>query len=295
VTIELAEIPANGLTFTCRLAGPEHGEPVLLLHGFPETSYMWEPLMETLALAGYRCVAPDQRGYSPGARPANVDAYRYEELLADALAVADAAGFDRFHLIGHDWGSIVGWAALATEAGAARIKSWTSLSIAHGRAMAEAVRDDPDQQPYRDIVALFLSDQAETVMGGNDMAALKVAWSVSGDDFVNAYTPVFEQPGALTAALNWYRASRGHTRALAGEDDGFDFGPVATPTLVLWGKDDPYCRRMGVELAAQHMTGPYRLVELDASHWLVQEQFERVRDETLAHLHAHTAHTGKER
>ena len=104
------EIQANGMTFTCRTAGPADGEPVILLHGFPETSHMWTALLPVLAEAGYHCIAPDQRGYSAGARPEGVDQYATTTLVSDVMAIADAAGFDRFHLIGHDWGGFVAWA-----------------------------------------------------------------------------------------------------------------------------------------------------------------------------------------
>src|SRR5574339_996924 len=112
--ITVADLHANGMTFRVRKAG-DTGEPVVLLHGFPETSHMWLQLIPKLVEAGYRCVAPDQRGYSPGARPADVEAYAYRALASDVFALADAAGFDRFHLVGHDWGALVGWAALGVD------------------------------------------------------------------------------------------------------------------------------------------------------------------------------------
>jgi pimeloyl-ACP methyl ester carboxylesterase len=93
---------------------------------------------------------------------------------------------------------------------------------------------------------------------------------------------VFAQPGACAAALNWYRACRGHASAL--DDDSFVFGPVAVPTLLMWGRNDPYIRRRSLDLAAEYMTGPYRAVELDAGHFLVQEAPHAVADEIRAHL-----------
>ncbi len=110
-------IEANGMTFRARTAG-ESGEPVILLHGFPETSHMYIPLMERLAAEGYRCLAPDQRGYSPGARPEGVENYRYLKLAEDIRGFADAMGAERFHLVGHDWGAGAGWALCLRDAGA---------------------------------------------------------------------------------------------------------------------------------------------------------------------------------
>ena len=122
--ITVSDVEANGMTFRCRTAG-DSGDPVMLLHGFPETSHMWTDLIPRLAEAGYRTLAPDLRGYSPGARPDDVSAYSYEALASDVFALADASGFERFHLVGHDWGAIIGWAAVDIDGGK-RIASWTS-------------------------------------------------------------------------------------------------------------------------------------------------------------------------
>lgn len=282
ITVESSEVDANGLTFICRTAGPVDGEPVVLLHGFPETSHMWEPLMAHLAADGYRCLAPDQRGYSPKARPADQASYRYEDLVADVFALARAHGFDRFHLVGHDWGAAVGWVALATDP--SPVASWTALSVAHYAAVADAVWTDDEQQPYRDLLGIMLSPHGEEVFGGDDLARLKEgAWTEATPEQVAEYVAVFSQPGAITAALNWYRASDGHRRVLDHEDH-FEVGPLDTPTLTIWGNQDAYLRRTAIERAADLMTGPYRLVELDAGHWLVQERPVEVRDEVLRHL-----------
>src|SRR3954470_2514177 len=103
------EIPVGDFTFDALAAGPDGGELVLLLHGFPQTSRSWRHQIPALAEAGYRAIAPDQRGYSPRARPAEVEAYRVDHLVADVLAIADWMGGHRFHLVGHDWGAAVAW------------------------------------------------------------------------------------------------------------------------------------------------------------------------------------------
>src|SRR5947208_638242 len=106
---QMTELTMGAMTYDVRVAGPEDGALVLLLHGFPETSFSWRDVMPTLAEAGYRVVAPDQRGYSPRARPTDVDEYRMENLAGDAVGFADALGVERFHLVGHDWGGAVAW------------------------------------------------------------------------------------------------------------------------------------------------------------------------------------------
>jgi pimeloyl-ACP methyl ester carboxylesterase len=288
--INIRDIEANGMTFRCRTSG-DSGEPVMLLHGFPETSHMWTGLMPKLADAGYRYLAPDQRGYSPGARPDDVESYSYRNLAADVFALADAAGFDRFHLIGHDWGAIVGWAVLgfgeSSRGPRAHIASYTSLSIPHALAFARAVYDDPEEEPYRQILGMLLSEGVfETMVTQNDGAALRGAYTHSPKEQVDEYIAVLSQPGAMKAAASWYRASRAHKRSI--EDADAPFGPVTVPTLLIWGKNDPYVRRMSVDLAPEYMKGDYRVVELDAGHWLAQEHPDRVAEEVLAHLRLHS-------
>src|SRR5919109_4099069 len=117
--------------------GPPAGELVVLLHGFPQTSACWTPLLESLAAAGYRAVAPDQRGYSPRARPATVAAYRLPELVADVLAMADRLGTERIHLVGHDWGGVVAWRLAGQHP--ERVATLTALSTPHPRAFARAL------------------------------------------------------------------------------------------------------------------------------------------------------------
>jgi pimeloyl-ACP methyl ester carboxylesterase len=281
VTISVREIEVNGLRFTCREAGTG-GEPVLLLHGFPETSRMWEPFMATLTEAGYHCLAPDQRGYSEGARPEAVEAYGYEELAGDVLAIAKSAGFDRYHVIAHDWGAGACWAALSLDP--RPIASYVAMSIPHYLGFARAVQDDPEEELYRSFLELFTADDhaAEAAMQADDFAGLRTAWTAHDADELEAYLLVFRQPGALTGALNWYRASNAHRRAL--DDQSFVFRKVETPTTLIWGRDDPFVRRMSIDLGSEYMTGPYQVVELDAGHWLVQEQPESVTVAVMEHL-----------
>src|SRR5580698_2752494 len=120
------EIAARGLSFRAEVEGPEDGQPVLLLHGFPQSRHAWRTQTPALAKAGYFCVAPDQRGYSPGARPADAAEYGIDNLVADGVAIMQAVGAERFHLVGHDWGGQVSWSI--ASAAPERIASLTILS-----------------------------------------------------------------------------------------------------------------------------------------------------------------------
>ena len=152
--IRARQINTRGFTFDVLETGSA-GEPVLLLHGFPDTSLEWTALMPVLSAAGYHCLAPDQRGYSPGARPTEVDAYKYEELVADAFAIGSELG-ERFHVIGHDWGTNVGW--LMLEKDPSRIASFTAISIPHYQVWARSVYDDPAMAGYLSMLNTWMTE-----------------------------------------------------------------------------------------------------------------------------------------
>jgi len=273
--IRARKITTRGFTFDALETGTK-GEPVLLLHGFPETSLMWTGLMPVLSGNGYHCLAPDQRGYSPGARPTEVDAYRYEELVADALAFGRELG-DRFHLIGHDWGANVGWLVLATDP--APIASFTAISIPHYAAWSRSVYEDEGMARYRAMLDTWMTEGVGEASWSPEL--LRRIWAAKPIEQTEKLVAQMTEPGAMTAALNWYRASRGHKRVL----EDFEIGQVNTPTLLIWGRND--LGRRSVTDAASLMTGSYRVVELDGGHFIVDEQPKVVAEETLAHLRAH--------
>jgi len=276
------EIEANGMIFRSRGADLDNvsGEPVIFLHGFPETSIMWANLMGRLVDEGYRCFAPDQRGYSPNARPEGVQKYIYQELTSDVVALADVLGFKRFHLVGHDWGSVIGWIVVSLHP--ERVHSWTAMSVPHMDAFRSALADDPDQQKRSKYIAFFRApEQPEKWFTANNLELLRTLWSSIPEEQVEEYITVFSQPGALTAALNWYRAN---SFELEKGYQGAMFGPVSHPALLIWGNQDMAVGRAAVERTEQYMKGPYRLVELNAGHWLIQEEPESVYNEILVHL-----------
>ncbi len=282
MAVRIEEIEANGLTFTCRLDGPDDGQLVVLLHGFPETSRMWLPLIERLASEGYRVIAPDQRGYSPGARPAEESAYAYPNLVDDLFALVDAVGGDRFHLVAHDHGAGVGWTAAGAQP--ERIASYVAMSVPHVTAFSQAIAEDEDQQQRSQYIIFFRQPGgvAEQAFAANEFEGLRNIWSESDEAEVAEYLEVFRQEGALTGALNWYRNLNE-----PGSGVAIEVGEITTPTLLIWGNQDNAIGRRGVELGEAYMKGPYRLAELDAGHWLIQQEPERVCDEVVSHLEAH--------
>jgi pimeloyl-ACP methyl ester carboxylesterase len=263
VAIALRELRANRLTFTCREAGDE-GEPVILLHGFAETSRMWEPLLARLEATGLRGLAPDQRGYSPGARPRGAHHYAYVALASDAVALADAAGFGRFHLVGHDHGAGIAWTA--AQRAPERVASLCAVSLPH-------------------FLALAPEPEGERALAANDFAALRAMLGAHSPDETDEVLRVLRQPGALPAALHWQRRNA----PAEGDDPLSKLGEVAAPTLLLCGRRDRLVPRAAIDSAAGRARGACRVVELDASHWPMQEASASVCDEVVAHVRGRAA------
>jgi pimeloyl-ACP methyl ester carboxylesterase len=281
MSIAIRHVPANGFEFRCRVAGSE-GEPIILLHGFPETSDQWSELMIELVAAGYRCLAPDQRGYSPGARPANVDEYSLERLASDVIALADVHGFERFHLVGHDWGAAVGW--ITVRDNPERIGRWTALSVPHMASYGAAFEDPEHRQNVAYIHDMLVPGKVEEELSRNGFERLYQSWATLGPHRVPDYESVLTRPGALTAALSWYRANFGNPTQRQRSFARFE---VSTPTLTLWGNRDPFVGRRATERERELMHGPYRFAELDAGHWLMYEVPDTCRREITGHVQAH--------
>lgn len=279
---QLVRIEANGFEFRARIAndrGPaSNQETIILLHGFPVTSAMWEPIIGPLASAGYRVVAFDQRGYSPGARPLDAAAYQVPALVSDVLAIADSLGAEQFHLIGHDWGSAVGWGTVLEHP--ERILTWTGISIAHPTAFGEALANDPDQQSRSSYFLLFTAPWIpETLFTLNNLAVLMSTFAEMRPSQQQEYHGVFSEPGALTAALNWYR-QMGVSQESAETIDPY----IEVPTLFVWGNNDPSAGPAAVEGQEKYMTGPYTKLEVAGGHWLITSHGNVIIQPLLEHL-----------
>ncbi|WZO99111.1 alpha/beta hydrolase [Isosphaeraceae bacterium EP7] len=262
--VERLVLDVNGFRFDALAGGPVSGPLVILLHGFPEFADSWLPILGRLAEAGFRAVAVDQRGYSPGARPGRVADYAVDLLVSDVLGFADTFGQARFHLVGHDWGGIVAWTLAARHPG--RLASLCVLSVPHVDALLDAIANDPDQQRRSWYVKLFRAPFhiAEFLLKAWNFRGLKKAYDgkLSAPQ-VEANVRRLREPGALTAALNWYRAL----------DVSARIGLVEVPTLYVWGDRDQALGPVAAHATAAHVSGPYRFEILDgASHWLLEEE-----------------------
>lgn len=278
--ITRTKIRVGELSFDALTAGPAGGSPVILLHGFPETSREWNSQIAALAARGYRVIAPDQRGYSPGARPEAVSAYATPELVKDVLGIADASGFTKFHLVGHDWGASVAW-AVALRA-PSRLLSLTPISVPHPDAFAAALSDPSSCQPRASsYFSLFVSAAAEQALRANDAAFLRNVYRELPADAVAEYISIFSGP-ALTGGLNWYRANIG---ARAPGATPVAAGPVTVPTMYVWSDGDTALCRDSAQRTQKFVTGPYRFEVIQGvSHWVPELAAERLNALLLEHL-----------
>jgi pimeloyl-ACP methyl ester carboxylesterase len=264
---QLLRVDVGDLTFDVRVAGPDDGRPVLLLHGFPETSSSWAAVTSQLTAAGLRTYAPDQLGYSPGARPAEVDAYAMPNLAQVTADLLTALDVPRVDVVGHDWGANVGWCLAAWHSD--RVRSLTAVSVPHPSAYTAAWREDPEQKERSAYIRLFWQPgKAEEVLQEDDMRRLRRMLGPEEQtgvpaEAVDEYVAVLSAPGALTAALNWYRAM----------SSGTPVDPVAVPTTFVWSDGDAAIGRRAAEGCARFVTGDYRFVELPGvTHWIPEQE-----------------------
>lgn len=274
------EIRANGLRFETLLAGPDTGETVILLHGYPQSAAVWRETMEWLAGRGYRSIAPNLRGYSPGANPPEASAYSMSHLVADVIGIADAQGAERFHLVGHDWGGALAWAVAGAYP--TRLLSLTSVSTPHSAAMLEALRG-PAQSLRSSYMRFFRVRRVpEAMMNVANLAPAGLGLRLSRlpRSAWHRDRAQLRRVGGLRGPLNWYRgAIKGSARQHR----------VSVPTMYVWGRHDPFLGRRAAELTANYVSGPYRFEEIEAGHWIMDRNGSEWRRLLGVHLDSHRA------
>ncbi|MGY1683453.1 alpha/beta fold hydrolase [Geodermatophilus sp. SYSU D01176] len=270
----------DGLVFDVRDGGPTDGDPVVLLHGFPQDSTAFTTVAGELHGAGLRTLAPDQRGYSPGARPPGRAAYRLREVTDDVLALLDEAHLGSAHVVGHDWGAVVGWALAARHP--ERVRTLTALSVPHPAAMAKALVIS-DQALRSSYTALFqvpvLPERLLLAVGGEPLRRMLLTSGLPVD-VADRYVERMREPGALSAALAWYRALPLDARTTVGR--------VRVPTLHVWSTRDAALGRTATELTRSFVDAPYRLEVLEGvPHFIPEVAPGRVAELVVEHVRAH--------
>ena len=266
----------DGLTFDVRDRGPLDGDPVVLLHGFPERAASWDAVADRLHAAGLRTLAPDQRGYSPRARPRFRTAYRLPALVADVEALVARVGRP-VHLVGHDWGATVAWGLAARRPDL--VRSLSAVSVPHPAAFLQACLRGPQ---LRDswYVFLFLLPFLPEWLARHRPEQLAISLRKGGMTEVDVarFRHEVVEYGALRGGLGWYRA-------LPLAPFGWARIKVEVPTTYVWSDRDVALSRAGADQCGRHVTGPYKLVVLEGvSHWIPAQAPGPLADAILARV-----------
>lgn len=271
----MAELTINGLRF--HLIDEGQGAPVVLLHGFPDTSHVWRHQIPALTAAGYRVIAPDLRGRGQTEAPARVEDYRLSASVSDVAAILDTLGIERAHVVGHDWGAAVAWLCAALMP--LRVERLVALSVGSPAARGRVDLDALQRSWYR---LLFLFPEAERAIRQDDWFLLRALFQDAHD--LDGYLADLARPGALTAGLNWYRANTAIERLAAPPPD---LPPVQAPTLGVFGSRDPYLTEEAMARSGATVRGEWRYAHIEeAGHWIQLDAPERLNALLLDFLRA---------
>lgn len=270
----MRRVAGDGVTLAVRDEG--EGVPVLLLHGFPDSSQLWRHQIPALTGAGMRAIAPDLRGFGQSDRPEAVEDYAIARSVADVVAVLDALGVERAHVVGHDWGAGLAWAFAAFVP--SRVDRLVVMSVGHPNAIRQPSIEQREKAWYQ-LLFLF-TDVAEALIQRDDWKLFRQMLGDAVDR--ERYIDDLSRPGALTAALNWYRANATPAQELGRTRP---FPAVNVPTMGIWSTGDHYLLEEGMAGSAHHVTGPWRYERVEgAGHWLQLDAPDRVNELLLDFL-----------
>lgn len=254
------------------------GEPVLLLHGFPDSSHLWRHQVGPLVDAGYRVLAPDLRGFGQSDKPQEVEAYALPVIVSDVTGMLDHLGIERVAVVGHDWGAVVAWSLASFVPD--RVSRLVVMSVGHLATRRYATLEDREKAWYQ----LFFQFEgvAEAWLVLDDWKLFR-EW-LRGDGDLERYIADLSRPGALTAALNWYRAN---LRPRPPAPSPAPSPSVKAPTLGLWSTGDNYLGEHRMIRSADFVDAPWRYERIEgASHWIPLDVPARVNQLLLDFLGA---------
>jgi pimeloyl-ACP methyl ester carboxylesterase len=276
---------STGVTLKVAFGGPEDGEPIIFLHGFPESHRTWRHQLNSLA-GTYRLIAPDQRGFGGSDKPGEIEDYRTDKVVEDLFALADAYGIDRFTLVGHDWGGAAAW--LAALKGGDRIKRLVIVNSPHPLVFQRTVIDDEPQRAASQYIRAFRTPGFEMAIRAMGLGTFfeksfgaHVDLRMISPAERQAYLDDWGQPGALTAMLNWYRASKIEVPEIGAKAHKpiwthAPFPKLHMPVLIVWGLRDKALLPVQLE-GLDHLVEDLRIViEHDAGHFIPWEKPEVV-------------------
>jgi pimeloyl-ACP methyl ester carboxylesterase len=262
-TLPGARVDANGLSFHVVDEGTGD-DVVLLLHGFPDSSYLWRKQIPALTGAGFRVIAPDLRGFGQSEKPQEVGAYAMRTLVGDVNGILDALGVERAHVVGHDWGASLAWAFAGTMPG--RVHKLVAMAVGHPRAFARSMLTSSQGLRAWYMGFFRIPGVSERLLSRDGFALFRRGFR-SPD--IDRNIESLSEPGALTAGLNWYRANVRLTRRP-------HLPNVSAPTMGIWGSKDVALTERQMRTSEEFVGGPFRYERIEAGHWMMLTRPDRI-------------------
>jgi pimeloyl-ACP methyl ester carboxylesterase len=233
------------------------GFPVMLLHGFPDSSQLWREQITALAGAGFRVIAPDLRGFGRSDKPRKASAYKITTIVTDLELLLDAFGVERAHVAGHDWGAVAAWAFAGHKP--ERTERLVAISVGHPRSFIRAF----PEQALRSLYAVFFHIPAlsEKALKANNFKMVRA--SVPTSD-VDRYVEELSRPGALTAGLNWYRANAKPWQLASAKN----YPDVHVAAMGVWSSKDWTLGEKQMTGSERYCKAGWRYERLETGHWI---------------------------
>ena len=279
-TLTHTRIQTNGVSLHVVQAGPEDGPLVVLVHGFPDFWYGWRRQIEFLAAAGYRVYAPDQRGYNLSEKPKDLRAYSMSTLSDDIVGLINHAGREKAFVVAHDWGGGVAWWTATHHA--ERVEKLVIINSPHPAAMSKMLPGNLEQlRKSWYIIAFQIPKLPEWIFLRRDARVGKWALRASSqpgafsESTLEKYAEAWNQPGTMTAMMNWYREGFRHLQKMTDDDR------VHMPTRILWGARDNFLSQKLAGLSAEYCDDVEVIGYEHGSHWLQHEEVDSVNQQLV--------------
>ena len=262
-------IQTNGIRLHVVTAGDLTGEPIILLHGFPEFWYGWQHQIDHLADKGFHVIIPDQRGYNLSDKPKGVSAYHINELVNDILGLIEAFDYQQVYLAGHDWGTVVAWWLVTHHP--KKLKRLAILNVPYPTVLRQGGIRQLLKSWYIFLFQIpWLPEQLARLNNWHDGRILRNSGhpDTFSDEDILRYKAAWSQEGAITAMINWYRANG---RSFLSSNT-LPKGTIKVPTLMLWGERDVALRKELAPISIELCENGELVFFPNATHWLQHDE-----------------------
>ncbi|WP_411843295.1 alpha/beta fold hydrolase [Salinicoccus sp. HZC-1] len=292
MNIEFEYIQTNGIELHAAVSGPEDGDLVILLHGFPEFWFSWRRQIRVLAEAGYRVVVPDQRGYNKSDKPDGIRAYGIDTLRDDIIGLIHHFERKDAAIIGHDWGGAVGWHLAGTHP--ELVRCFVAINMPHLAVLPKVMLTTPLQWLRSSYILFFQAPKVpEAILSSNDYRYMELALKTTSkkgtftEKELGGYNISWEKPKALTSMLNWYRAMPRSMKNIKRS------GRIDVPVKIIWGTGDQFLSKKLAEESLKFIDSDSVIWVDEATHWVHQEQPDVVNGQLIRFLNKSASHIVK--